>query len=165
MRNNSQSHLALAILLVGLTASRRAPDRTTARSSTRSAEALPRYRYRPSPRSCPRTTTLTPLSSSQSSTASGEPTVALADINVSLTSSQENVGTIRQNVGIAAGETYAIANFTTTHTAGVDDHHGHHDRARRPPRQASRRSLPSAIRHTGDNGGAEHRSSQRGEHR
>jgi len=49
----------------------------------------------------------------------GKPTVALADVNVSITSSQENVGTITANVVIPAGETYAIANFTTTHTPGV----------------------------------------------
>ena len=49
----------------------------------------------------------------------GQPTVALVDINVSLTSSEEYVGTITANVVIPAGETYAIANFTTTHTAGA----------------------------------------------
>ena len=52
-------------------------------------------------------------------TSTGRPTVALADINVSLTSSQENVGEITASVVIPAGETYAIANFTTTHTAGM----------------------------------------------
>src|ERR1700691_1864758 len=46
--------------------------------------------------------------------AGGQPTVALADINVSLTSSQENVGSITPKVEIPAGETYAVANFTTT---------------------------------------------------
>ncbi len=51
--------------------------------------------------------------------ASGQPTVGLADINVSLTSSQESVGKITPSVQIPAGETYAIANFTTTHTPGV----------------------------------------------
>jgi hypothetical protein len=51
--------------------------------------------------------------------ASGAPTVALTDINVSLTSSEEYVGKVTANLVIAAGQTYAIANFTTTHTAGV----------------------------------------------
>ena len=51
--------------------------------------------------------------------ATGRLTVALADINVSLTSSQVSVGKITANAVIAAGETYAIANFTTTHTPGV----------------------------------------------
>ena len=51
--------------------------------------------------------------------ATGRPTAALADINVSLTSSQESVGKIAASAVIPAGETYAIANFTTTHTAGV----------------------------------------------
>jgi len=51
--------------------------------------------------------------------STGQPTVALTDINVSLTSAQENVGKIEENVVIPAGETYAIANFTTTHTAGM----------------------------------------------
>lgn len=51
--------------------------------------------------------------------SAGEPTVTLANINVSLTSSEEYVGTITSDVVIPAGETYAIANFTTTHTAGV----------------------------------------------
>jgi hypothetical protein len=51
--------------------------------------------------------------------SNGEPTVALAAINVSLTSSQENVGVVTEDVEIPAGQTYAIANFTTTHTAGV----------------------------------------------
>jgi hypothetical protein len=48
----------------------------------------------------------------------GHPTAAIADINVSLTSSQENVGKVIAEVAIHASETYAIANFTTTHTAG-----------------------------------------------
>ncbi len=51
--------------------------------------------------------------------SNGEPTVALTDINVSLTSSQENVGIVTGDVEIPAGQAYAIANFTTTHTAGV----------------------------------------------
>jgi len=51
--------------------------------------------------------------------SAGAPTVALANINVSLTSSEEYVGTITSDVVIPAGETYAIANFTTTHTAGM----------------------------------------------
>ena len=51
--------------------------------------------------------------------ASGLPTAALAAVNVSLTSSEENVGKITPSVVIPAGETYAIANFTTTGTAGV----------------------------------------------
>ena len=49
----------------------------------------------------------------------GQPTVALTGINVSLTSSEEYVGKVTANVVIPAGQTYAIANFTTTHTAGV----------------------------------------------
>ena len=49
----------------------------------------------------------------------GAPTVAESDIYVSLTSSEEYVGTINSSVTIPAGQTYAIANFTTTHTAGV----------------------------------------------
>lgn len=51
--------------------------------------------------------------------SAGKPTVALADVSVSITSSQENVGTVTPSVVIPAGETYAIANFTTTHTAGI----------------------------------------------
>ncbi len=47
------------------------------------------------------------------------PTVALADVQVSLTSSQENVAKISDAVVIPAGQTYAIANLTTTNTAGV----------------------------------------------
>jgi hypothetical protein len=48
----------------------------------------------------------------------GHPTVALADVQVALTSSQENVGKVSDTVDIPAGATYAIANFTTTNTAG-----------------------------------------------
>lgn len=48
-----------------------------------------------------------------------QPTVALTGINVSLTSSDESVGTLVGHVYISPGETYAIANFTTTRTAGV----------------------------------------------
>ena len=62
--------------------------------------------------------------------SAGEPTVTLANINVSLTSSEEYVGTITSDVVIPAGETYAIANFTTTHTAGVTTITANHDRAR-----------------------------------
>lgn len=51
--------------------------------------------------------------------SAGAPTAALAGINVSLTSSEEYVGKVTSNVTIHAGETYAVANFTTTHTAGV----------------------------------------------
>ena len=49
----------------------------------------------------------------------GQPTVALTNINVSLTSSEEYVGKVTANVVIPAGQTYAIASFATTHTAGV----------------------------------------------
>jgi hypothetical protein len=49
----------------------------------------------------------------------GEPTVALTKTNVSLTSSEEYVGKVTADVVIPEGQTYAIANFTTTHTAGV----------------------------------------------
>ena len=48
----------------------------------------------------------------------GLPTVALIDIQVSLTSSQENVGKITPKVDIPVGQTYVTANFTTTHNAG-----------------------------------------------
>jgi len=51
--------------------------------------------------------------------SNGRPTVAKSDIQVSLTSSQESVGTISAEVDIPAGGTYVIANFTTTHTAGA----------------------------------------------
>lgn len=50
--------------------------------------------------------------------SNGEPTVAVADINVSLTSSQQSVGVISREVMIPAGQTYAVANFTTTHIPG-----------------------------------------------
>jgi len=49
----------------------------------------------------------------------GRPTVALVDVQVSLTSSQENVGKVSDSVDIPPGATYAIANFTTTNTAGA----------------------------------------------
>src|SRR5205807_6392488 len=49
----------------------------------------------------------------------GHPTVALVDVQVSLTSSQENVGKVSDSVDIPPGATYAIANFTTTNTAGA----------------------------------------------
>lgn len=51
--------------------------------------------------------------------STGRPTVALTPVNVSLTSSESSVGTITPTVQIGAGETYAIAKFTTTHTAGT----------------------------------------------
>lgn len=51
--------------------------------------------------------------------SNGAPTVALEGVNVSLTSSQQNVGVVTEEVAIPAGQTYAIANFTTTHTAGT----------------------------------------------
>ena len=51
--------------------------------------------------------------------ATGRPTVALRAIIVALTSSQDNVGTITSEVTIGAGQTFAIANLTTTHTAGT----------------------------------------------
>lgn len=50
--------------------------------------------------------------------AGGAPTVALAAINVSLTSAVESVGKVVSSVVIPAGSTYAVANFTTTHTPG-----------------------------------------------
>lgn len=49
----------------------------------------------------------------------GQPTAALSNIDISLTSSQESVGTVSPILKIPVGQTYAIANFTTTHTAGL----------------------------------------------
>lgn len=51
--------------------------------------------------------------------SNGAPTVALKEVNVSLTSSQQNVGVVTGQLVIPAGQTYAVANFTTTHTAGT----------------------------------------------
>ena len=48
----------------------------------------------------------------------GAPTAALTPIQVLLTSSQANVGVISDVVTITGGQTYAVANFTTTNTAG-----------------------------------------------
>ena len=47
-----------------------------------------------------------------------QPTAALSPIQVLLTSSQENVGTVNGSLTIPSGQTYAVANFTTTNTAG-----------------------------------------------
>ena len=48
----------------------------------------------------------------------GRPTVAVTGVNVSLTSAEASVGSVSQYVYIAPGEAYAVANFTTTQTAG-----------------------------------------------
>ncbi len=50
--------------------------------------------------------------------AKAQPVVALTNLTVFLTSSQENVGKVAASVEIAKGETYALANFTTTSNAG-----------------------------------------------
>lgn len=50
---------------------------------------------------------------------SGRPTVALTDLDISLTSSTANVGKVTNQVVIPADDAYAVANFTTTHTPGV----------------------------------------------
>ena len=47
-----------------------------------------------------------------------QPTAALTDLRILLTSSQETVGKVTNAVVIAKGQTYAIANFTTTDNAG-----------------------------------------------
>jgi len=50
---------------------------------------------------------------------SGNPSLALNDTTVLLTSSVESVGSVSSRVVIRAGHCYAIANFTTTTTPGV----------------------------------------------
>ncbi len=48
----------------------------------------------------------------------GQPTAALTNIDALLISSQENVGTVTGSLTIPSGQTYAVANFTTTNTPG-----------------------------------------------
>ncbi len=48
----------------------------------------------------------------------GTPTVALTDVTVFLSASQNNVGALPASVTIPMGKTFVIANFTTTTTPG-----------------------------------------------
>ena len=48
----------------------------------------------------------------------GRPTVAITDVNVSLTSAEASVGSVSPYAYITRGEAYAVANFTATQTAG-----------------------------------------------
>jgi hypothetical protein len=57
------------------------------------------------------------VASLQSST--GKPSLALNDTVVFLTSSQESVGRVTNEVTISRGTAYAVANFTTSSTPGV----------------------------------------------
>jgi hypothetical protein len=53
--------------------------------------------------------------------SSGNPSIALNDTTVYLTSSQENVGTVAPSVLIPAGRGYVVANFVATQTAGLSE--------------------------------------------
>ncbi len=117
MRNNARA-LGIGILLVGLTLVGALPTSPTHAAASQSL-APAALSLSPIPPKLPADNNTYPAVVVSVVDAGGQPTVALADINVSLTSSEENVGTITANVVIPAGETYAIANFTTTHTAGV----------------------------------------------
>jgi hypothetical protein len=50
--------------------------------------------------------------------ANKQPTLAMTNLTVFLTSSQENVGEVNSSVEIGRGEAYAIADFVTTNNAG-----------------------------------------------
>ena len=117
MRYNVRT-IGIGILLLGLTVCRRASNEYDPRADSQSL-APTAISLSPIPSKLPADNNTYPAVVVSVVDAAGQPTVALADINVSITSSSENVGKITPNVVIPAGETYAIANFTTTHTAGV----------------------------------------------
>ena len=119
MRHNSRA-LAIGFLLVGLTILGALPI-----SPIRAAVAQPLAPTALSlstiPPQLPADNNTYPVVVVTVVDSAGEPTISLANINVSLTSSEQYVGTIDESVVIPAGQTYAIANFTTTHTAGVTE--------------------------------------------
>jgi len=117
LRNNAKI-FGIGILVVGLTLWGALPL-SSARAAVLQSGAPASLSLSPIPSKLPADNNTYPAVVVSVVAAGGQPTVALADINVSLTSSQENVGKITANVVILAGETYAVANFTTTHTAGV----------------------------------------------
>jgi hypothetical protein len=117
LRNNAKI-LGIGILIAGLTLWGALPL-STARAAVLPSGAPAALSLSPIPPKLPADNNTYPGVVVSVVTAGGLPTVATADINVSLTSSQENVGKIVASVVILAGETYAVANFTTTHTAGV----------------------------------------------